>query len=122
MAVKTGTPKTKRGRKPAKAKVSKPVRSRPLLDAEGLKAEEKALAAKGYKIVPGTLRNRGEDPGKNPKWAHKRTIEIVCAKRGCSARRRVATSDLHQVRFCEKHTEEARAERKNAARRKSKPR
>ena len=100
--------------------MSKGARTRPLLTADELKAEENRYAAKGYKIVRGTLCNRGEDPKKDTKFKNKRSVVIACGKRRCTAERRVATSDLHQVKFCLPHTLEGRAERKNLNRRKGK--
>ena len=99
-----------------KAKVA---RHRPLLTADELRAEERRYATEGYQIVPGTLRNRGEDLLNEPKFKNKRSIVIACGKRGCGVERRTATSDLHQVRFCLPHTLEARAARKNENRRKA---
>lgn len=96
---------------------AKPARSRRLLTADELKAEEKVYLDKDYKIVKGTLRNRGEDPGKEARFEKKRSVEITCGKRGCDEKRRIATSDLWQVKFCEPHTLEDRAERKNENRR-----
>lgn len=95
-------------------------RRRPLLTAEELKAEEKRYIGVGYRIARGSLRNRGEDPEKDPRFKNKRSVVIVCGKRGCGVERRTATSDLHQVRFCLRHTLEDRMDRKNANRRKSK--
>lgn len=95
---------------------------RPLLDQKGLKAEEEALRKK-YKgtvmIVPGSLRNRGDDPDHNKLYKNKRTVVIKCKKRGCQNTRRIATSDIHQVQFCETCTIRDRMDRKNSARRKS---
>ena len=105
--------------KSKKSKKNQVKRTRPLLSADQLKAEEKEYVEKGYRIVKGTLRNRGEDPEQDPKVASKRSVEIECGKRGCHERRRIATSDLHQVQFCEPHTLEDRAARKNEARRKA---
>lgn len=88
-----------------------------------LKAAEADLRKKYPRVIKGTLRDVGQDPNKDPRWKHKRTVEIRCAKRGCQETRRVATSDLHQVTLCEEHTAEARKERRKkqqAARRKPK--
>lgn len=82
------------------------------LNKEELAAAEKELRKKYKHIVTGTLRNVSNGA------AHKgkRTIEIKCATRGCNATRRVATSDLAQVRHCVPCTLERRA-----ARRRKKP-
>ncbi len=101
---------------------AKVVRHRPLLTAEELKAEENRYTAEGYRIVPGTLCNRDQDPEKDPKFKSKRSVVITCGMRSCGTERRVATSDLHQVKFCLPHTLECRAYRKNASRRKAKKR
>lgn len=105
-----------KGRK-TKAKKTVVKRSRPLLTADELKAEEAAYVEAGYKIVKGTLRNRGEDPKKEERFKAKRSVEVKCETRGCGTVYRVATSDLHQKLFCDECTLEQRAERKNAARR-----
>lgn len=119
--MKTATKSRKVTKGRAKAKVTKKVaRHRPLLDADELVAKEKEYVAEGYKIVKGTLCNRGEDPKKDPKFKNKRSVVITCGKRGCDEQRRIATSDLHQVKFCLPHTLEDRAERKNENRRKGK--
>lgn len=95
------------------------VRSRPLLDAAGLKEEEARLRKAYPNIVVGSLCNIGADPGKNPIWAHKRTVEIKCATPGCKNTRRIATSDLHQVEFCEDCTRAQRLERRRNSRKKA---
>ncbi len=114
-AVKSTKATTKKVAK--KAAPKKVVRNRPLLDAEGLAAEEAVLRKKYKNIVPGSLRNRGEREG----YGMKRTVEIVCAKKDCDNKRIVATSDLHQVKFCEACTAEDRLARKARARRAAKP-
>jgi hypothetical protein len=121
-ATKTRKKRTTKASKPAVKAVKKTVKaekaapkSRPILDEAGLKAAEAELRTSYPAIVKGSLRNVGDDPGKDPKWAHKRTVEIKCAHPGCTKVRRIATSDLHQVTMCEEHTHEYRL----AARRKS---
>lgn len=117
MASATATPKKKaKAKKPVKVK-----RQRPLLTSAELKVAERELRKEFKNVVPNTLCNRGEDPEKNPAFEAKRSVVIVCGHRGCKEERRVATSDLHQVRFCVPHTEEKRLERKNAARRQKHP-
>ena len=51
--------------------------------------------------------------------AGKITVEIRCGGRGCGGVRRVATSDLFQVRLCEVCTREVRNKRRRAARKAS---
>jgi hypothetical protein len=72
------------------------------------------IASRYPHAIRGTLQDHSDG-----KWAGKRTTEIKCAERGCKARRRVATSDLFQVRKCEEHTAADRAARR-AERRKEK--
>jgi len=93
-----------------KAKVSRP---RPKLDEKELKAACAELRKKYPHVIPNTLQNAeaGEGPHSN-----KRTVEIKCQHPGCKEKRRVATSDLAQVKFCEEHTRLARLERRRAAR------
>lgn len=82
------------------------------LSKEELAVAEKDLRKKYKQIVPGTLRNVSKGAAHNGK----RTVEIKCATKGCNKTRRVATSDLHQVRHCVECTQENRA-----ARRRKKP-
>lgn len=91
-------------------------RPRPPLDDKGLRAEEKKLRTKYPQIVGGTLRNCGQDPDAKLIWKTKRTIEIRCGGSKCKNRRRVATSDLHQVAMCEECTTQSRLQRKRDAR------
>ncbi len=121
--------------KPAKApKVAKPkaekkpAKKEKLTDDE-LRAEEKALKEKysqephNQRIVKDSIADigaakdlRGEAvDAKFRKW-NKRTVEIVCQWKGCKETRRIATSDLAQVKFCETHTIESRKERRKAIR------
>lgn len=77
---------------------------------------ELALMAKypDRRIVPATFGKfvtpEGEETSKN-------SVLIECAHEGCTAVRRVCTSDLFQVSMCHAHTLEA----KRAKRRKNKP-
>jgi hypothetical protein len=127
------TTKTRTKRK-TKTKVKRVAKPRPLLTTDELKTEEGRLASefppvrvnvktgeittlkRGTRIVKGSFRNRGQDPGKREEFENKRTLEIVCGYPGCKKKRRVATSDLHQVVMCVEHTEEVRALRKRLAR------
>lgn len=93
--------------------VAKPKKKR--LGKEELAAAERVLLSKYRHMVKGSLRNfsgRGLYPGK-------RTAKIRCASTGCDAERRVATSDLAQVRHCVPCTLERRAERRRRAARKT---
>ena len=112
---------TKKKPRKTKTAVKKPVvkRTRPLLTEDELKQEEKYYLAKGYKVVPGSICNRGEDPEQNPKFASKRSVVVTCSKRGCHNTYRLATSDLHQKPHCDECTMEARRQRKNESRRKT---
>lgn len=106
-------------KKPAKAKpkAKKPTtKPRPLLDKEELKDEEKLIREDYPHVIKGTLRNIGEDPKRIKVWTTKRTVEIKCAKRGCAIKRRVATSDLHQVDKCPDCTIDERLKRRREAR------
>ena len=78
------------------------------LNKEELAAAEKELRKKYKQVIPGTLRN--VSTGATHKG--KRTCKIKCATRGCTTTRLVATSDLHQIRFCVDCTQEQRAERR----------
>jgi len=71
---------------------------------------ESALLDKYPYIVARTL--RFEEEGK---WKGKQTVEIRCQEPGCKARRRVATSDLFQVRMCEEHVLSNRRARRRKA-------
>lgn len=64
---------------------------------------------KKYKLaVEGSI-ERGEA---NTPHAGKITVLIKCKTKDCPNTRRVATSDLWQVKMCEQHTLEARAARR----------
>jgi len=82
------------------------------LNKDELAVAEKELRKKYPHVVKGSLRNISN--GATHKG--KRTAEIKCAARGCTKTRRVATSDLAQVRYCDECTQERRA-----ARRRKKP-
>lgn len=80
---------------------------------------EKAIIAK---YGPGTKFNRKLVKGSLMFDSNKQkfTIELICSFHGCGERRRVATSDLHQVSMCEEHTKEMRNQARAATRNKSK--
>ena len=71
----------------------------------------KEISARYPQAIKGSLQS--ESSGK---YAGKRTVEIRCAAEACKARRRVATSDLFQVRECTEHVAAARAARRAARR------
>lgn len=76
-------------------------------------AEEAVLAARypDQKIVKGSLRDAGETDG----FGNKRTVEIVCQGDG-KTKRRIATSDLHQVKYCESWIKKVRLDRRKEQR------
>ncbi len=98
----------------ATKKAAKTEKSPVKLNREELAAHEAALRAKYPHIVEGTLRNIGTDPEKD--FYHKRSVVIACAQPECTKTRRIATSDLAQVKYCVQHAIEAR----RLARRKAK--
>lgn len=80
------------------------------LSGTELNQAEAELRRKYPHVIKGSLKNlagRGQ-------YAGKRTVTIKCSSPRCTATRRVATSDLSQVRFCEDCTQERRAERRKA--------
>lgn len=81
-------------------------------------AEEARLGKKypKQKIVKGSLRDAGEVP----EFGQKRTIEIVCQGDG-KTKRRIATSDLHQVKYSAEYMKGLRLQRRKKARSADKP-
>jgi len=77
-----------------------------------LATEEKHLIEKysDQKIKKGSL----AEAGKYPHFGNKRTIVIHCQATGDE--RRVATSDLHQVKYSEDHMKQLRLDRRKEAR------
>jgi hypothetical protein len=77
-----------------------------------LVAEEKNLVEKysDQKIKKGSL----AEAGKFPHFGNKRTIVIHCQSTG--EERRIATSDLHQVKYSEKYMKQLRLERRKEMR------
>ncbi len=100
--------------KATKAPKAKKARERQPLTAEELIDEERKLRKQYPKIVKGSLRNASTD--ENDEFHNKRTVEIECATRGCKAVRRIATSDLHQVKHCVECTQKNRLNRRKLAR------
>lgn len=80
------------------------------------KAEEAKLSAKypDQKIVAGSLRDSGEIA----EFGQKRSIEIRC--QATDKKFRIATSDLHQVRYHPDHMRQVRLDRRKELRAKKK--
>ena len=77
-----------------------------------LSRAEAALHAKYPHVVKGSIWN----VGLSEEYGQKRTVEVQCQYEGCSVKRRVATSDLHQAKYCPEHTRVTRLERRKEAR------
>lgn len=78
------------------------------------RAVEEAKLVKRYPnqtIVKGSLRDAGEVA----EFGQKRTVEIVC-QGDKKTKRRIATSDLHQVMYSEEHIKKLRLERRKSLR------
>ena len=74
-----------------------------------LATAEAALQQQYPHVVTGSLR---EATLHNGKFHLKRNVQIKCSSPGCEVLRRVATSDLAQVKMCEDHTRIARLQRR----------
>lgn len=75
---------------------------------------EEAILIKKYteqRIVRGTLRDAGEVP----QFGQKRSVEIICQGDG-KTKRRIATSDLHQVKYSEDYIKKIRLKRRKELR------
>ncbi len=95
------------------AKTAKPPRPA-AAPAQFDRAAEEAKLVKKYPkqtIVKGSLRDAGEVT----EFGRKRTIEIVC-QGDKKTKRRIATSDLHQVMYSEEHIKKLRLERRKSLR------
>src|SRR5688572_25261480 len=68
-------------------------------EAARLAEREKEVRKKYRRVLEGSIRKDTEGTHRN-----KLTVEMTCTGKGCEATRRVATSDLHQVRLCESCT------------------
>lgn len=99
-----------------------PKKSRPrkLLTPEELQEQETALKNKYSHLVKGTLLNatkgdpaKGLTPNEITKFRHKRSCAIQCT---CGLVRRIATSDLAQVKLCPDCTKDERNRRKRERR------
>lgn len=82
------------------------------LNRDELDAAEKVLRKKYRHIVVGTLKNLSF----NGLHHGKRTIVITCATSKCENERKIATSDLAQVRYCTECTLERRTVRRRKPR------
>lgn len=80
---------------------------------EELAAAELVLHRKYPHVVVGSLREIGTRDGK---FHMKRNVQIKCTFPECETLRRVATSDLAQVKLCEEHTRVTRLQRRRDAR------
>lgn len=74
-----------------------------------LAERERDIRKKHRRVLPGTIRREVEGV-----HAGKLTVEMKCQTDGCKNTRRVATSDLHQVRFCTLCTVEIRNRRRRS--------
>jgi hypothetical protein len=72
-----------------------------------LSAAEKQLKIKYPHVILGSIQTHTEGIHKN-----RRTVESACQNKGCKNKRRVATSDLWQVKFCQACTEIRQRERR----------
>ena len=77
-----------------------------------LARDEAKLCEKYPHVIKGTI----ADVNTFPEIGAKRSVEIACQYAGCEAKRRIATSDLAQVKYCAEHTRVARLERRKDAR------
>ena len=113
---------------PAIAAKPHTVRPRKLLSPSELTIEENNYKIKYPHITSGTLTNATKDnptegltPEEVTKYRHKRSCEIQCQFVGadgvaCQNTRRIATSDLAQVKLCDECTRIARNQRKRERR------
>ena len=105
-----------------KSQTTKPKgRPRKLLTPEQIQEEEQTLLERYQHLIPNTLTNatkgnpvEGLTPAEVTKYEHKRSVLIKC--NDCDNQRRIATSDLAQVKLCEDCTRNARNARKRQRR------
>ncbi len=81
---------------------------------KSLQELEAELIVRYPAIIPGSMRDI--DPDETSMYHNKRTVQINCATEGCNHKRRIATSDLHQVAHCESCIRTARLKRRRDAR------
>lgn len=113
MATKKVARKAKAKASPSKAKQTKAT-AEAKAPAQPKRKSESEIRKQYPKVQAGSLAFQEDG-----RWKGKQTVVIVCAKKGCTLERELATSDLFQVSMCEEHTKEARAARR-AERRKAK--
>ena len=65
-------------------------------------------------IIAGTMRDIDTDS--ESEFYNKRTVQIQCQTPNCKSKRRIATSDLHQVHNCEQCVRRERLARRRQAR------
>lgn len=115
---KAKKPSNKKAPKAAAKKAPKAKKAatgtRKRLTPEEREAEEARLSKKYPRIVKGSFRDIDTNP--ESKFHNKRSVVIKCATPGCENTRRVATSDLPQVKYCEECTAKRRLERRKKAR------
>ena len=85
-------------------------------EADHLAAKEREIRRTYPRVLKGTIRK--ETHGAH---AGKITVVIKCATKGCGNTRRVATSDLFQVRYCPDCTRNLRNAKRREARADGKP-
>jgi len=101
-------PKKAMGPKKRKGKTSEAKKPRAKKEVN-LADAEASLIEKYPHLIPGTL--QGHTDGR---YANRRTVKIRCANPECkNSHRRVATSDLWQVKFCEQCTKANRAKKRS---------
>lgn len=83
-------------------------------EVELVARRDKELCKKYKHAVAGTLQR--ETSGHH---ANRMTMEIKCCEKGCDKKRRVATSDLFQVKLCEEHSKSKRNKKARANKAKS---
>lgn len=118
---------TARAKEPLPASLVKTPRPRKPLTKDGLATAEATLRAKYPHIIEGSLRNATKnqptddmDKDEVAKFHHKRSVRIHCKNSACRNTRRIATSDLAQVAYCEDCTRANRNTRKRERRAKAK--
>lgn len=79
-----------------------------------IQEREAELSVTHTHIIAGTMRDI--DPDTESEFYNKRTVQIQCQTPNCKAKRRIATSDLHQVHNCEQCVRRERLARRRQAR------
>ena len=107
----TATKNAKPAKKEKAPKAPKPVKEKKTQE-QILTEAENALIAKYPHVIKGSIR----DVGFSKEHGTKRTVEVKCQYPNCGETRRLATSDLHQGKYCTEHTRVTRLERRKEAR------